>query len=108
MPMDIIKYEPQARNIAENPTDAFHRDNTKWRNGAYKWLGQELTLASVMVFRRVHEGHRRLLSAHLKMSGIKWDRRQLWDAMTKLRHGDYVWTEDSFRVAAAQSSRHSR
>lgn len=106
-PSDLIRHDPNVGNASTNPTDAFHQENTKWRKSAYVWLGHQHMLPNMLIFRRVHEGHRRLLSAYLKMSGIKWERKQLWGAMTKIQQGDFFWDMDNFRVTAAQGGRHS-
>ncbi|CAK0904685.1 unnamed protein product, partial [Prorocentrum cordatum] len=107
-PADLIRHDPNVGNASTNPTDAFHLENTKWRRSAYAWLGRQHMLPNMFIFRRVHEGHRRLLSAYLQMSGIKWERKQLRGAMTKIQQGDYFWDMDNFRVTAAQGGRHSR
>ena len=98
--------DPSSEAAVADIVTARKRAATAWRASALAWLIQPASLPELLVFRRVHEGWRRLFSELLKISGTAWQRAQAWRELQSLASGQAGFSERDFRVTIASSGRH--
>ena len=101
----IVAHDPAAANAVPDVTRMHQQEASRWRRSAQEWLHNPDTLGNMLIFRQVHEGHRRMLHELLSTSGKSWQRRQAWRELDAQRRGCQGLTARDFKVTLAQSGR---
>jgi hypothetical protein len=100
---DLVAFDPSVANTVHNIVNHYQAEQSTWRRNATSWVGSAATLPTMLIFRRVHEGHRRLLRAFLEMAGMSWERKQAWQELQTVLAGGDGFNARDFRVTIAQS-----